>query len=141
MSHVAAAWKRAGFNIVFVADLTYGFIVYPPTASTTAVPVAMLPIALEHAGVDEQGAAIAAAILDHGPDDADARGMLAESPRPPRWSRRCWRPRCAGVVTGDRRRPPGVSPSVERPRHPFPSQPPLPRPGRPRNPFVCERRI
>ncbi len=77
MRHIAAAWRRAGFNIAFVADLTDGFIVYPPTASTTAVPVALLPSALEHAGVDEQGAAIAAAILDHGPDDANEAQHLA----------------------------------------------------------------
>ncbi len=71
MNHIVAAWRRAGFNIAFVADLPHGFIVYPPTASTTAVPVAMLPSALEHAGVGDLSAAIAAAILDHGPDDAN----------------------------------------------------------------------
>ena len=77
MNLVAAAWKRAGFNIVFVADLTYGFIVYPPAASTNAVPVAMLPSALENEDVDEQGAAIEAAILDHWSDDANEAHHLA----------------------------------------------------------------
>ena len=77
MKHIAAAWTRAGFNIAFVAELTDGCIVYPPCSSSTAVPVALLPSALEHAGADEQGAAIAAAILDHGPDDANEAHHLA----------------------------------------------------------------